>query len=116
MLRKGMYGGTLSGKWWNQELTDWLLSVGFEQSTLDGTFFVKIYPNGAFIRLMFHVNDMIYYGNTDEIERTFENEIQGRFHVNILGQAHWFLQMRIHHHANGSISLDQHSFVLNLLQ
>ena len=45
-----------------------------------------------------------------------EKEIKGRFNVNILGQAHWFLQMRIHHHANGCISFDQHRFLLNLLQ
>jgi hypothetical protein len=116
LLKKGMYGGTLSGKWWNQELTDWLLSVGFHQSMIDATFFVKIYNDGSYIRLIFHVDDMLYYGNTDEIERTFENDIKGRFNVNILGQAHWFLQMRIHHHSDGSISFDQHRFVLTLLQ
>jgi hypothetical protein len=116
LLKKGMYGGTLSGKWWNQELTDWLLSIGFLQSSLDGTYFVRIYPDGSFIRLIFHVDDMLYYGNDDDIERTFEAEIKGRFNVHIMGQAHWFLQMRLHHYADGSISFDQHRYVLNLLQ
>ena len=116
LLRKGMYGGTLSGKWWNQELTDWLISVGFVQSQLDGTYFVRINPDGSYIRLIFHVDDMIYFGNNDEIEQAFENEIKGRFNVNILGRANWFLQMRIHHHSDGSISIDQHRYVLNLLQ
>jgi hypothetical protein len=106
----------LSGKWWNQELTDWLLSVGYVQSQLDPTFFVKHYPDGSYIRLIFHVDDMLYYGNNEEVERLFESEIKGRFHVNLMGQAHWFLQMRIHHHADKSISFDQHRFVLNLLQ
>jgi hypothetical protein len=116
LLKKGMYGGTLSGKWWNQELTEWLLSVGFIQSSLDATYFVKIYPDGSFVRLIFHVDDMLYFGNNNEVERLFESEIKGRFNVNVLGQAHWFLQMRIHHHADKSISFDQHRFVLNLLQ
>lgn len=116
MLKKGMYGGTLSGKWWNLELTDWLLSEGFLQSSLDNTYFIKVYPDGSFIRLIFHVDDMLYYGNTDEIEKIFETSIKGRFQVNILGIAHWFLQMRIHHHADGRVSLDQHRYVLNLLQ
>ena len=116
LLKKGMYGGTLSGKWWNQELTDWLLSVGFKQSTLDGTYFVRINPDGSYIRLIFHVDDMLYYGNNDQVESEFEKEIKGRFQVNILGRANWFLQMRIHHHSDGSISFDQHRYVLNLLQ
>jgi hypothetical protein len=59
---------------------------------------------------------MLYYGNTDEIEQQFEKELKGRFNVNVMGQANWFLQMRIHHHSDGSISFDQHRFVLNLLQ
>ena len=108
MLRKGMYGGTLSGKWWNQDLTEWLLSQDFQQSYYDATYFVKYYPDGSYIRLIFHVDDMLYFGNNDEIERTFESAIKGRFQINVLGKAHWFLQMRIHHHANGSVSLDQH--------
>jgi len=116
MLKRGMYGGTLSGKWWNQELTDWLISEGFLQSSIDNTYFVKYYPDGSFIRLIFHVDDMLYFGNNDEIEQQFEASIKGRFNVNILGQAHWFLQMRIHHHADGCISIDQHRYVLNLLQ
>jgi hypothetical protein len=116
MLKRGMYGGTLSGKWWNQDLTDWLLSEGFAQSSLDNTYFIKVYPDGSYIRLIFHVDDMLYYGNTDEIEKVFETSIKGRFQVNILGTAHWFLQMRLHHHADGRVSLDQHRYVLNLLQ
>ena len=56
------------------------------------------------------------FGNDDAAEQLFEKEIKGRFNVNILGQAHWFLQMRIHHHADGCISFDQHRFLLNLLQ
>ena len=116
MLRKGMYGGTLSGKWWNQELSDWLISVGFVQSPLDGTYFVRINPDGSYIRLIFHVDDMLYFGNNDEIEQAFESQIKGRFQVNILGRANWFLQMRIHHHSDGSISFDQHRYVLNLLR
>ncbi len=116
LLKKGMYGGTLSGKWWNQELTDWLISVGFVQSQLDGTYFVRINADGSYIRLIFHIDDMLYFGNNDKVEQAFENEIKGQFNVNILGRANWFLQMRIHHHSDGSISIDQHRYVLNLLQ
>ena len=42
---------------------------------------------------------MLYFGN-DVTEQLFEQGIKGWFNVNILGKAHWFLQMHIHHHAN----------------
>jgi hypothetical protein len=40
-LKKGMYGLTFAGKWWNEEFTNWLFSDDFEQSKADPTFYVK---------------------------------------------------------------------------
>jgi hypothetical protein len=114
-LRMGMYGGTLSGKWWNQELEDWLVSENFTQSTLDRTYFIKFYPDGTYLRLIFHVDDMLYFGSNPNTEKDFELSIGKRFNVEINGRASWFLQMRIHNHADGGISIDQHRFVKNLL-
>ena len=49
----GIYGLTFSGKFWNEEFTKWLLSEGFLQSTADTTYFVKHYPDGSNLRLIF---------------------------------------------------------------
>jgi hypothetical protein len=116
LLGTGLYGHTLSPKWWNQAIADHLQSLGFHQSAIDRTYFVKYYPDGSYIRLMFHVDDMIYFGNHDEVEKEFEQTISKRFNVQFNGITHWFLQMRFHHHADGSITIDQHRFVLNLLK
>jgi hypothetical protein len=34
-LKNGMYGLTLSGKWWSEEFTHWLFAENFEQSKAD---------------------------------------------------------------------------------
>jgi len=91
LLQRGMYGSTLSGKWWNQDLTNWLLSVRLVQSTQDPTYFVQTSPKNSIICPIFHVNNMLYFGNDDAAEQLFEQKIKGRFNVNILGQAHCFL-------------------------
>jgi hypothetical protein len=41
-----------SGKWWNldlADLTDWLLSKGFIQSSLNNTYLIKVYADRSFI-------------------------------------------------------------------
>jgi KUP system potassium uptake protein len=115
-LKKGIYGLSLSGKWWNEEFTNWLFSDNFDQSKADPTFYVKHYPDGRYIKLIYHTDDMIYYGTDDEIERKFENDIKGKFQISFNGPAQWFLQMRIYAYSCGSISLDQHRYALNIVK
>jgi hypothetical protein len=115
-LKKGIYGLSLSGKWWNEEFTNWLFSDNFDQSKADPTFYVKHYPDGRYIKLIYHTDDMIYYGTDDEIERKFENDIKGKFQISFNGPAQWFLQMRIYAYSCRSISLDQHRYALNIVK
>jgi hypothetical protein len=114
-LKKGMYGLVFAGKWWNEEFTDWLFSDGFEQSKADPTFYAKYHRDGRYIKLVYHTDDMVYYGTDDEIERQFEDTLKGRFHITFNGPAQWFLQMRIHNYSCGSISIDQQRYTLNII-
>jgi hypothetical protein len=114
-LKKGMYGLTFAGKWWNEEFTNWLFSDNFEQSKADPTFYVKHYPDGRNIKLIYHTDDMVYFGTDDEIETQFENTIKGKFQITFNGPAQWFLQMRIYKYSCGSISLDQQRYALNIV-
>ena len=116
LLNKGMYGLVFSGKLWNEEYSNWLKSQGFVQSQADQSIFIKRYPHGGWLRLIFFVDDMLYSGSTDEIEMEFQRTVHDRFHVKFLGPAHWFLQMRLHQHKDKSYTLDQHRYVLNTLQ
>jgi hypothetical protein len=115
-LKKGIYGLSFAGKWWNEEFTNYLFSDGFEQSKADPTFYVKHFRDGRYVKLIYHTDDMIYFGTDDEIERQFENGLKGKFHITFNGPAQWFLQMRIHRYSCGSISFDQQRYALNIVK
>ena len=114
-LNKGIYGLTFSGKFWNEEFTEWLFSEGFLQSTADTTYFVKHYPDGTNLRLIFYVDNLLYFGSNNEVQRCFETSVSSRFRIDLNGDAHWFLQMRIHQFEDYSYSIDQYRYAKNIL-
>ena len=92
---------------WNQEITEWLLSQGFHQSTADTTYFVKHYEDGSWTRLILYCDDLLHLHSNTQTEERFKKAISGRFRIQFNGDAHWFLQMRIHRYADFSYSIDQ---------
>jgi hypothetical protein len=80
-----MYGLVYSGKFWNIEYSEWLYSRGFVQSLADPSFFVLRKKHDQWLRLVFFVDDMLYVGSNDEIEKEFEDAVKGRFDVKFLG-------------------------------
>ena len=116
LLNKGIYGLVYSGKYWNIEFSEWLYSQGFIQSHAEPSYFVRYDKHNQWLRLLFFVDDMLYAGSNDEIEKQFEDSVKNRFDVKFLGPAQWFLQMRIHQHSDATYTLDQHRYVLNTLQ
>ena len=116
LLNKGIYGLVYSGKYWNIEFSEWLYSQGFIQSQSEPSYFVLYNKHNQWLRLLFFVDDMLYAGSNDAIEKEFEDSVRNRFDVKFLGPAQWFLQMRIHQHKDSTYTLDQHRYVLNTLQ
>ncbi|KAI2507460.1 hypothetical protein MHU86_6952 [Fragilaria crotonensis] len=88
----------------------------FYQSPSEPSYFVRYDKHNQWLRLLFFVDDMLYAGSNDSIEKQFEDSVRNRFDVKFLGPAQWFLQMRIHKHSDSSYTLDQHRYVLNTLQ
>lgn len=83
LLKRTLYGLTVSSKYWNDELVDWLKNNNFgnfSQSTADQSLFS--YENGQkWIRFIFYVYDGLYYGDSDTTEKCFFDEMSKRFHV-----------------------------------
>jgi hypothetical protein len=63
-LLKSMYGMTLSGKYWYQELQEHLLEQGFVQSTTIQCLFYKVYGDNSVIVLLNYVDDLLYGGTS----------------------------------------------------
>eukprot|EP00957_Ditylum_brightwellii_P172346 13120488-Ditylum_brightwellii.AAC.1 len=114
-LRKALYGLTLSGKLWVIEFSEWLLNQGFIQSNTEPACFILYKDEKTWLILIFYVDDMLCFGSKKQIEKYLEKLIKSRFHHEIQGNAHWFLQMKIHQHKDGSYSLDQTSYPSNII-
>ena len=55
-----MYGITKSGKLFDDELTEWLLEVGFIQSQCQMSIYYKYAPDGSKIFILSYVDDCVY--------------------------------------------------------
>ena len=106
-LQKSMYGLILSGKFWFEELMDWLLEYGFMQSKVQLSYFWHECTDGMCIHVLDYVNDMLYFGSCTSLHKLFEEALVGCFNVNLLGQASWFLQTWVIQEADFLIIFDQ---------
>ncbi|MGH7954439.1 MAG: reverse transcriptase domain-containing protein [Gloeomargaritales cyanobacterium] len=105
-LNKSMYGMIHSGRFWWEELLNWLLSTGFTSSEVHPCLLWKKVGKHV-LMVLNYVDDMLYFGTSVEIEKQFEKELSQRFKAEFLGQAHWFLSLRITQAADFSITVDQ---------
>jgi len=110
-----MYGMTLSGKYWYQDLMEFLVPIGFVQSTVTRCLFFQKYEDGSVIYLLNYVDDMLYFGTSDNTLLAFETSLAERFNMATLaerfnmatkGQVHWYLATRITQSAGYDIILD----------
>ncbi|MGH3054708.1 MAG: reverse transcriptase domain-containing protein, partial [Gaiellaceae bacterium] len=105
-LNKSMYGMIHSGRFWWEELSEWLFSNGFTSSSVHPCLLWKTTGTHV-VMLLNYVDDMLYFGTSTTIEGTFVKELTTRFKAEIMGQAHWFLSLRITQGADYSITIDQ---------
>ena len=115
-LLMSMYGTTLCGKYWYLDLLDFLKEIGFKEGNCVKCFFVKEFPDGTKLFLLNYVDDMLYYGTNPSRVQEFEEQLGKRFHLELLGQAHWYLGTRIQQLANHDIELDQSRYCLSIVK
>jgi hypothetical protein len=111
-----MYGTTLSGKYWYLELTEYLVEIGFTASKSVPCLFVKVTSGGNKIFILNYVDDMLYYGTCAKEVTEFEESLQRRFNLELMGQAHWYLATRINQLANYDVELDQSRYCLSIIK
>jgi hypothetical protein len=110
-----MYGLTFAGKFWNEELFDWLFSVGFVQSREEPAFWVRYNKHGAYIKFLVYTDDSLYFSSNEETRKDFEKEICSKFNITLGGYAQWFLSMQISSQSDGII-VSQARYALNIVQ
>ena len=109
-LVKALYGDTTANKCWDDVLSDWLLGYGFKRCLSAGSIWTLTKGNDKLV-LINAVDDQLYFSTSPGMRKSFEHAIARHFDVDMLGQAHWYLQSRITQHANFDISIDQSRYI-----
>ena len=88
---ESVYGMTNSGKFFANELKEWLPEAGFFQSQCQISIYYKYAPYGSKIVVLSYVDDCVYWYTNEDIGKRFIDTLGKRFHVKLLGYAHWFM-------------------------
>ena len=114
-LKKSLYGLKQAGRNWYLTISEHLVSLGFVASLNDHCLFIK--KTGGFMAFVcLWVDDLIYFSPDDSFYGTFEKQIAERFTISDQSKLCWFLGMKVEFSGDGSISLSQEQYIVNLLK
>ena len=112
-LKKCLYGADFSGKSWYDTLDNFLQKdMGFQRSRVEGCLYIYRKEN-EWIKMINYVDDALYFASEDKVREHFELTLKNKFHLTLMGEAKWYLGMRIRQHKN-YIILDQDQYVKNI--
>ena len=116
LLKKAMYGMTLSGKYWYQDCRDWLISVGFMECPTCLVLFNRKDKDGSELWIIIYIDDFLYFGTTEKTRKQFEAQFGTRFNIEFQGLAHWYLASRISQDKDFNITLDQSRYSKSIVK
>ena len=77
--------------------------------------YYKYAPDGSIFFVLSYVDDCVYWYTNEDIGQWFVYTLGNRFHVNLLGYAHWFMSIRIYQLRDNSISVDQARYATSIV-
>ncbi|KAJ9531868.1 hypothetical protein QJQ45_022021 [Haematococcus lacustris] len=116
-VQKALYGLRQAPRAWHARLSEELLSMGFKASEADPALFTLQLSTGM-VYLLVYVDDCLLctqQGDTAGLAYV-KKKLSSAFKLKDLGEARWFLGMQLtRDRAEGTIKLDQHKFVQELV-
>ena len=77
--------------------------------------YYKYAPDRSKHFFLSYVDDCVYWYTNEDIGKWFVDILGKRFHVNLLGFAHWFMSIRISQLKYHSISVDQDRYATSIV-
>ena len=95
-LNKCLYGADFSGKSWHDTLDSFCTNkLSFQRSRVDGCLYIYRKGNDR-VKLINYVDDALQdYASSDRARENFELSLKNRCNLSLLGEAKWYLGMRI---------------------
>ncbi|KAJ0833725.1 putative RNA-directed DNA polymerase [Helianthus annuus] len=112
-LKKSLYGLKQAPRAWYNELTNFLLHVGFQKSLSDASLFIYNHHN-TICYFMVYVDDIVLTGNQPEFLEQFIRSLSKKFSVKDLGMLHHFLGVEVLPTLKG-LFLSQHRYIQDIL-
>ena len=113
-LKKSLYGLKQSSRCWNKSFQDFMLDLGFKQSTADPCVFIQDETNSMTI-VAVYVDDLIVMSTSSEKLDAIKKALSGRFKMKDMGPLHYCLGVSIVQNAD-SILLHQKQYILSMLR
>ena len=68
--------------------------------------------------MVVYIDDSLYFNTkgNEQLIKQFEDDLQSRFKVQLQGDAHWFLSMRITRNKNGDYKIDQNRYTKSIIK
>ncbi|CAB1110066.1 unnamed protein product [Ectocarpus sp. CCAP 1310/34] len=112
-LKAWLYGLRLSPKGWNGTFHDFLLEIGFVQSTADPCLYIL---NAGGVLLLVYVDDILLSGSDEAQVMRVVEQLKERFDTVFLGDAQFLLGMALERNVDaGTIFLSQEMYAKAVL-
>jgi hypothetical protein len=83
------------------------VSVVFIQSQTSTLLFTRKEPDGSMLRIIFYIDDGMYFGTSEGALDRFKHELPATFNADFMGTANWYISTRVHQQNNRNITIDQ---------
>lgn len=114
MLLKSLYGLKQAPKYWQDDVQEYLISIGFKQCEIDHCVYIRYDAvSGKFTAVYVHVEDLAITGNDIP---TFKAEISLKWEMEDLGLASIVVDIEIRQRGPHSYSICQSSYAETVLQ
>ncbi|XP_061375432.1 uncharacterized mitochondrial protein AtMg00810-like [Gastrolobium bilobum] len=113
-LQKSLYGLKQSSRQWFSKLSSTLISISFQQSTLDHSLF-NMFTDSYFVAILVYVDHILLAFNDSAALHTLTDSLNNKFRLKNLGALKYFLELEVVRSHSG-IYLSQCQYVLNILQ
>nr|GFA56218.1 hypothetical protein [Tanacetum cinerariifolium] len=112
-LKKALYGLKQAPRAWYDELSNFLVSIGFSKGSVDQTLFITKH-RGDILLVQIYVNDIIFGLTNPKLSKQFEKLMHSKFEMSLMGELKFFLGIQIHQSPRG-IFINQAKYAQDIL-
>nr|GEV17634.1 hypothetical protein [Tanacetum cinerariifolium] len=113
-LKKALYGLKQAPRAWYDELSNFMVSKGFSNGSIDPTLFITKH-RGDILLVQIYVDDIIFGSTNPNLSKRFEKLMHNKFEMSMMGELKFFLGIQIHQSPRG-IFINQAKYAQKILK